>query len=504
MTIKPNAIIGASGFVGGTLARHCQDACRFNSKNICNIRLGAFDVVYCAGAPAVKWLANKNPEADAQTLDVLKGHLETITCNWFVLISTIDVESSTSGAYGLHRKKLEEWVQEHFSGRCTVFRLPALFGMGLKKNALFDLLTNNQTEAIKVNHIFQWYDLRDLWEDIGSALSTGAQFVQAYSEPVLFSDIVKHVFPERWKELQYQTTDLPVVYDFAGTVALRTPALRIIARMSEFRNVYELCATSHDICISNLAWNPEHESHILGMLRLYGFRAIEIAPTRYGTWEDLFSGAVADAALANIEDNGFVVHSLQAVFYATSLNVFADSDGFVAHFKKVCGLARRFHARVIVFGSPANRLRPTELSLEEAVDLFVQAMRSVAETAAASDVIICVEPNATDYKCNFLTTLQEVQLVVEKIDHPNIKINYDTGNAAMEKDVLTTQQALLVHHVQVSEPFLGPVRSWPTVSQVMMTNTSFKSIEMKPVPYAELPEIIFGLLYSYTKMLAQR
>ena len=492
-----DAIVGATGFVGGTIARHCAGARLFNSKNIADIRGCAFDVVYAAGAPAVKWLANKDPAADAQVLEVLRGHLATITCNWFVLISTIDTETETSGAYGAHRKQLESWAQQQFPGRCTVFRLPALFGMGLKKNALYDLLNNNQVEAIKVNHIFQWYDMRDLWTDLKAALASRAPFLQAYSEPILFADIVQHVFPERWDSLRSQTTETPVVYDFKGSEELRTSSSRIIARMVEFRRVYELCASGHDVIISNLAWQPEHESLVCSMLRTYGFRAFEVAPTRYGPWEELFTESGAEAAIAKIAANGLRVHSVQAVFYTTTFNVFTEPDLFIEHFRKVLTLSQRMGAKAIVFGSPANRLRPDGMSHEDAVELFVPAMKKVADFAAACGVVVCVEPNATAYKCNFMTTLQAVHDVVERISHPNIRINYDTGNAAMENDALTAKQAPLVYHVQVSEPFLAPVRSWPWSSQVALTSTAFKSVEMKPVSYEDLAELLFSVLASY-------
>jgi hypothetical protein len=70
----------------------------------------------------------------------------------FVLISTIAVlddagagytESTarfeTEKAYGRHRRELEERMLGQFD-HCHVLRLPALFGPGLKKNFLFDLL----------------------------------------------------------------------------------------------------------------------------------------------------------------------------------------------------------------------------------------------------------------------------------------------------------------------------------------------------------------------------
>ena len=50
-----SAIIGNTGFVGSNLIRQRHFDAFYNSKNI---ETKSFDLVICAGVPAVKWLAN--------------------------------------------------------------------------------------------------------------------------------------------------------------------------------------------------------------------------------------------------------------------------------------------------------------------------------------------------------------------------------------------------------------------------------------------------------------
>ena len=58
------ALIGYSGFVGSTLFKQHAFESLFRSTNIGEINGQIFDTVVCAGAPAQKWIANRDPEAD--------------------------------------------------------------------------------------------------------------------------------------------------------------------------------------------------------------------------------------------------------------------------------------------------------------------------------------------------------------------------------------------------------------------------------------------------------
>ena len=86
-----NALIGFSGFVGSTLLKQTHFSALYRSTNIHEIENRNFDVVVCAGAPAQKWIANRDPADDRKKIDSLINHLGTIQCKTFILISTVDV-----------------------------------------------------------------------------------------------------------------------------------------------------------------------------------------------------------------------------------------------------------------------------------------------------------------------------------------------------------------------------------------------------------------------------
>lgn len=196
------ALIGYSGFVGGNLlAQQPFDEC-YNSKNIQDIEGRSFSEVYCAGAPAVKWLANKEPDNDLRILDQLYATLATINVDKFVLISTVDVypnpidvdedspiDKQQCHPYGLHRLELEEKIAERFD--TLIVRLPGLFGPGLKKNVIFDFLNQNNVDQINPRGVFQFYDLKHLSADIATALENGLSLVNISCEPTSVAEVAQ-------------------------------------------------------------------------------------------------------------------------------------------------------------------------------------------------------------------------------------------------------------------------------------------------------------------------
>ncbi|OLP44887.1 hypothetical protein BJF95_04680 [Rhizobium oryziradicis] len=178
----------------------------YNSKNIDEIRGEHFDDVICAGVSAVKWLANKEPDADLSAITKLIDCLESVSASRFTLISTIDVYENPVGVneldepinnqpYGKHRYLLEKWVREKFES-AVIVRLPGLFGHGLKKNIIYDFLNKNMTQNIVPNAEFQWYPMRRLNSDLELISGSNVKLINICSEPLVSGDIASRFFPE--------------------------------------------------------------------------------------------------------------------------------------------------------------------------------------------------------------------------------------------------------------------------------------------------------------------
>ncbi len=222
-----SALVGATGFVGGNLQRQHTFDDLYSSANIEQIVGRSYDLIVTAGAPAVKWKANREPEQDLANLQRLMDCMAATHAERVVLISTVDVypdpvgvdESAsidrTAGApYGRHRLMLEDAIREQFA--TTILRLPGLFGPGLKKNIIYDLLHDNQVEKICPESVFQFYSLPNLWRDVETTIRNEIQLVNVATEPISVGALAREAFGI---ELTRPPGVTPARYDFRSRFA---------------------------------------------------------------------------------------------------------------------------------------------------------------------------------------------------------------------------------------------------------------------------------------------
>ena len=205
--LMDNALIGYTGFVGSTLLKQTELFTRcYRSTDIDNIRGRNFDLLVCAGAPAQKWKANKEPEADLAAINGLIEHLRLVTCRTFVLISTVDVYPAPLGVdeesvikvhqqhpYGRHRLLLERFVAERFPVHHIV-RLPGLVGPGLRKNVIYDFRHNNNIHLIDSRGVFQFYPMVNLWHDLQVIRRAGLSLVNLTAKALSVAEIAREAF----------------------------------------------------------------------------------------------------------------------------------------------------------------------------------------------------------------------------------------------------------------------------------------------------------------------
>lgn len=269
-------IAGHTGFVGSNISSKCRFDGRFNSKNIKDAFGAKPELLVFCGVPAEMFLADRNPAADMAVVENAAENIRKIAPKRLALVSSIAVMDDVNGtdedcavdasrltAYGLHRYKLEQMAREAVPD-CLVARLPALFGRGLKKNFIYDMLhyfpsmlnkakfdefsagesiiadcyklrdggfyklnvLDGQKNALRSaferlnfsalnftdsRSAFQFYNLARLWEHIEIALANGVPLLHLAVEPLSAAEVYRRM---TGGEFTNEVSARPFNYDF--------------------------------------------------------------------------------------------------------------------------------------------------------------------------------------------------------------------------------------------------------------------------------------------------
>jgi nucleoside-diphosphate-sugar epimerase len=255
-----SALFGYSGFVGGTLESQHPFDDRFNSANSAESRGRHYDLVVFAAARAEKWRINQDAASDLQHIRELEALVSGVSATRFVLISTVDVYSDPVGVdehsviearsldpYGAHRYRLERHVRATHP-TALIVRLPGLFGPGLKKNVVFDLLHDNNLDQVNTDAQFQYYNLAHLFDDVTVALNAELRLVNLTSPPLRTADLARLAFGCEFenrpggaapKSYDVHTVHAPV---FGGTGPYTRSAAKTLRELTGFVTAERMAA----------------------------------------------------------------------------------------------------------------------------------------------------------------------------------------------------------------------------------------------------------------------
>ena len=198
-------IIGKTGFVGSHLLKHHQFDLQVNRSNLYSLKEAETDLLICAGLPAAKWQANREPEEDWENVRLLAEFVATTSADQAVLISTVDVyqpaievneEISPSfngpAAYGTNRAWFEAFFRWKFKSG-LIIRLPGLYASDVRKNLIHDLLhqRRDQLDSVNPNSAFQFFNVTRTWEVINQALAKGITLLNVTSQPVAAQEVAE-------------------------------------------------------------------------------------------------------------------------------------------------------------------------------------------------------------------------------------------------------------------------------------------------------------------------
>lgn len=148
--IKKIGLIGASGFVGNALQKAIllvpdqYSLTPISRENFQAEKQNHFDILIHSAMPSKRWWAANHPLADFDatvrlTAEILyQYHFEKLA-----LISSVSARLQTDHPYGRHKHAAEILTIDH-NKENVVFRLGGLYGEGLDKGVVFDMMHGNE------------------------------------------------------------------------------------------------------------------------------------------------------------------------------------------------------------------------------------------------------------------------------------------------------------------------------------------------------------------------
>lgn len=215
--------------------------------------------------------------------------------------------------------------------------------------------------------------------------------------------------------------------------------------------------------ISNIAWNPSDDERVASWMKEAGVQGVEIAPTKL--WPKPLEANVDQLVSYRRwwEKRGIPIVAMQALLFGRAdLAVFetdAKRDETLDYLERVMAVASVLGAGPLVFGSPKNR-KTNGRPPHEVEAIAIEFFRRAGDAALRQHVTLCLEPNPTQYDCDWMTCARDGIDFVKKVDHPGFRLHLDAAGMKMaDDDIEGSLRAAreVMCHFHVSEPNLGSV-----------------------------------------------
>lgn len=248
-----------------------------------------------------------------------------------------------------------------------------------------------------------------------------------------------------------------------------------------------------NLAVSSIAWAAKEEAAIAEKLHELGVKYVELAPTKI--WDDPTRVSVESAhdVVEWWKKYGIEVVAFQSMLFARpDLKLFENADNraeCLRYLKDFIVLAGRMGVKKMVFGSPKNRQR-TGMTIEEADVIAKSFFSELGEVAAIHGVVLCLEPNAPQYNCNYITTASEGAALVRSVSSAGFGLHLDTACMSLAGDDMASSiigYANILEHFHISSPMLEQVEARVDVDHAAAAKAlrsinydKIISIEMRP------------------------
>lgn len=217
-----------------------------------------------------------------------------------------------------------------------------------------------------------------------------------------------------------------------------------------------------NLSVSNIGWSVSHDVEIRNFLQKNNIHFIDIAPGKYFRNFNQSSSEIKklkDFWLSNdieiIGIQGIFFNRPQTQIFSTKRNQIETLN----YLKTLYKLAKELGVRKITFGSPRNRVVNT-LTKAEIQAKSTYFFKSLGDISEVNNITTCLEANPKIYGADYLTQTLDAIEEVNRLEHPNIKLQLDTGTILINNESLNKiieKGESIVHHIHVSRKNLAPL-----------------------------------------------
>jgi len=209
-------------------------------------------------------------------------------------------------------------------------------------------------------------------------------------------------------------------------------------------------------------WDWERQCRFIAEV---GYTGIEVAPFALATRIGEVSAQRRQELRRQANEHGLTIIGLHWLLAKTEGLHLTSRDPSVrkataAYLVELGNACADLGGQLMVFGSPKQRSLAPGMSREEGLDYAEEIFRAVLPALADRGIRLCLEP-LTPNETNFLNTCAEAQVLIDRIDHPNLCLHQDVKamRLAESKTVpeLIAQYAGRVGHFHANDTnLLGP------------------------------------------------
>lgn len=245
--------------------------------------------------------------------------------------------------------------------------------------------------------------------------------------------------------------------------------------------------------ISNIAWPQEEEEIFLKLIKELGCSGVEIASSKI--WPEPVKSTLKQrkSYKSLIQKYCLEIPAMQALLYSRrDLGLFRSHEievETIDYLKRLCQLAADIGAKILVFGSPANRKRGG-IPIEEAFERAASFFSKIATAAEGQGVCICIEP-LRPQETDFVTTALEGFKLVNMVDSPGFGLHLD-GKAVSEEGKPFSKTLMSVKsrlkHFHINDPGLKEINCTGKIDHIALGKAlrssgydRYVSIEMRTV-----------------------